>query len=156
MIAKVATAASVFDATLLARAAREALVKLDPRRLVRNPVIFVTEVVSAVVTVLAVRDAVVGADALFTILIALWLWFTVLFATFAEAVAEGRGKAQAEALRRLRAEVTAKRLADPGDRMRVARVGAGELRVDDSSGNNLRKVDYDPAPFFGATFTARF
>ena len=88
--------------------------KLDPRQLARNPVIFVTEVVSLVVTILFLRDLVTGsAVAFFTGQIAAWLWFTVLFANFAEAVAEGRGKAQADTLRRMRSDTMAKRLVDP-------------------------------------------
>ena len=74
--------------------------KLDPRVLIKNPVMFVVEVVSALVTALFIRDLVTGSSNLgFSLQIILWLWFTVLFANFAEAVAEGRGKAQADALR---------------------------------------------------------
>lgn len=97
---------------ILVPAIRAAVLKLDPRQLVRNPVIFVTEAIAALVTVLFIRDLIAGGDALFSGQIAAWLWFTVLFATFAEAVAEGRGKAQADSLRRTRAELTARRL-DP-------------------------------------------
>ena len=95
---------------LLGRAAVDALRKLDPRVLVRNPVIFVTEVVAALVTILFVRDLFGGGAAAFSGQIAAWLWFTVLFANFAEAMAEGRGKAQADTLRRTRSETQAKRL----------------------------------------------
>jgi K+-transporting ATPase ATPase B chain len=133
MIAKAARSISPFDAALLARAAGDALRKLDPRRLIRNPVIFVTEVVAVLVTVLAIRNLVVGMPVGFDLQIAAWLWFTVLFANFAEAVAEGRGRAQAEALRRTRAEVVAKRLADPRDRSRVEQIGATQLRVGDAA-----------------------
>ena len=122
--------ASLADPALLAGAARDALVKLDPRRLVRNPVIFVTEVVALLVTVLFVRDLLAGTGAAFSGQIAAWLWFTVLFANFAEAVAEGRGKAQAATLRRTRGEMTAKRLADPAGRDH-ARVPAHTLRPGD-------------------------
>ena len=101
---------SIFDPALLGPAARDAFAKLDPRRLVRNPVIFVTEVVAIVVTIMFVRDLAAGLDAAFSGQIALWLWITVLFATFAEAVAEGRGKAQAESLKRTRSALVAKRL----------------------------------------------
>ncbi|MGE0725218.1 MAG: potassium-transporting ATPase subunit KdpB [Alphaproteobacteria bacterium] len=103
---------SIADPALLAAALGDALVKLDPRSLVRNPVIFVTEVVAALVTLVFLRDLFDGAPVGFTGQIAAWLWFTVLFANFAEAVAEGRGKAQAATLRRTRGEMTAKRLAD--------------------------------------------
>src|SRR6476469_1761367 len=94
---------SLFDAQILGSAIPAAFRKLDPRVLIRNPVMFVVEVVSALVTVLFVRDLVTGGQGLsFAFQIILWLWFTVLFANFAEAVAEGRGKAQADALRRTR------------------------------------------------------
>jgi K+-transporting ATPase ATPase B chain len=92
-------APGLLDPAILLPAARDAFVKLDPRQLVRNPVIFVTEAVAAVVTVLFLRDLFTGsAQAGFSGQIAAWLWFTVLFATFAEAVAEGRGRAQADSL----------------------------------------------------------
>ena len=104
MIAKAARKASAFDTSLLVRAVGDAFVKLDPRKLARNPVIFVTEIVTVLVTILAIRDAFTGGPVWFSGQIALWLWFTVLFATFAEAVAEGRGKAQADALRRTRTQ----------------------------------------------------
>ena len=85
--------------------------KLDPRSLVRNPVMFVVEVVATLTTVLFLRDLLAGRAGLgFAFQITLWLWFTVLFANFAEAVAEGRGKAQADALRRTRTETQAKLL----------------------------------------------
>src|SRR5512137_2493226 len=113
MSSKVA-ARGLFDAGIIKRAARDAVVKLDPRRLARNPVIFVTEVVSVVVTAFFIRDLRGGEGAaFFSGQIAAWLWFTVLFANFAEAVAEGRGKAQADALRRTRSDAHAKRLVDP-------------------------------------------
>ena len=108
-----AKAAGLFDAAIVGQAAIDAFVKLDPRALAKNPVIFVTEAVSAVVTVLFVRDLVTGnGAALFSGQIAAWLWFTVLFANFAEAVAEGRGKAQADALRRTRSDTRANRYVD--------------------------------------------
>jgi K+-transporting ATPase ATPase B chain len=109
-----AVAPRLFDPAILATAALEAVRKLDPRKLARNPVIFVTEAVSLVVSVFFVRDLLSHpGDALFSGQIAAWLWFTVLFANFAEAVAEGRGKAQADALRRTRTESRAKRLLHP-------------------------------------------
>jgi potassium-transporting ATPase ATP-binding subunit len=129
MIAKAAKSASAFDTGLLVRAARDALFKLDPRSLARNPVIFVTEIVTIFVTIIAVRDVFTGGPAWFSVQIAAWLWFTVLFATFAEAVAEGRGKAQAAALRKTRTQTMAKRLADPKKRTRVETIGTSELKV---------------------------
>jgi len=114
-----ALAPSLFDRRILARAVVDAFAKLDPRRLVRNPVIFVTEVVALVVTLVFVEDVVTATGTpVFDGQIAAWLWFTVLFANFAEAVAEGRGKAQADALRKTRSDTLAKRLLfdDPDDR----------------------------------------
>jgi K+-transporting ATPase ATPase B chain len=94
-----------------------AFLKLDPRALIRNPVMFVVEVVAILSTVLFVRDLAIGADRLgFTFQIILWLWFTLLFANFAEAIAEGRGKAQAASLRASRTDIIAKRLKVPEDR----------------------------------------
>jgi K+-transporting ATPase ATPase B chain len=122
---------SLFDAGIISRAARDALAKLNPTQLIRNPVIFTTEVVSALVTVLAIRNIVTGQPAGFTIAIAFWLWLTVLFATFAEAVAEGRGRARAESLRRARTDTMAKLLLRQDDRSLFKPVPAPELRVGD-------------------------
>ncbi|MET0529184.1 MAG: potassium-transporting ATPase subunit B, partial [Microvirga sp.] len=80
---------SMFDGSILRQAVIDSLKKLNPGELIRNPVIFVTEVVALLVTVLFVRDLVTGASAFFAGQIAAWLWFTVIFANFAEAVAEG-------------------------------------------------------------------
>ena len=102
---------SVLDAAILVPAMRGAFAKLDPRVLIRNPVMFVVEVVAALTTIVTVRDALAGgAHTGFSLQIVVWLWLTVLFANFAEAVAEGRGKAQAAALRRTRTDTLAKRL----------------------------------------------
>ena len=127
MIAKSAATASAVDASLMLRALRDAVLKLNPAKLVRNPVIFVTEIVAAVVTFIAIRDAVMGQAFAFNAQLAAWLWFTVLFATFAEAVAEGRGRAQADALRKLRSDVTAKVLLSPDDRVLFERKAAENL-----------------------------
>ena len=97
-------ASSGLDRDILRRAAIDSLRKLDPRRMARNPVMFIVEIGSVVVTGIAIVD-----PSVFAWLIAVWLWFTVLFANFAEAVAEGRGKAQAENLRKTRAETLARR-----------------------------------------------
>ncbi|MCJ2046082.1 potassium-transporting ATPase subunit KdpB [Methylobacterium sp. J-078] len=108
-------ASSLFSAALVGPALLGALRKLDPRVMIRNPVMFVVEVVAALTTVLFVRDLAAGADGLaFSGQIILWLWFTLIFANFAEALAEGRGKAQADSLRRTRTEMQAKRLTGPG------------------------------------------
>ena len=126
-----AMAHSLFDTAILFPAIRQAFLKLDPRHLMRNPVIFVTEVVAAVVTLMFVKDIITAhGDALFSGQIAVWLWFTVLFATFAEAVAEGRGKAQADSLRRTKSQLTARKLIKP-DGLDVVEVPATELKVGD-------------------------
>src|SRR5690242_12939922 len=105
---------TLFDLKIAAPAIGQAFVKLNPRTLVKNPVIFVLEAVTILTTFLLARDLVWGGRELgFTFQIVLWLWFTVLFANFAEAVAEGRGRAQAETLRRARTETRAKRLLMP-------------------------------------------
>jgi len=105
---------SLFDPALLRPAALDSLRKLDPRLVAKNPVMFVVEVGSVLTTLLWLRDWIVhpagAAPGWFTLSVSLWLWFTVVFANFAEAVAEGRGKAQADSLRRMRREVAARRL----------------------------------------------
>ncbi len=95
---------------LLLPAVRESFRKLDPRVLWRNPVMFIVEIGSVITTVMAARDLLTGGPALLTIQISVWLWFTVIFANFAEAMAESRSKAQSDALRRTRSEAFAKRL----------------------------------------------
>jgi potassium-transporting ATPase ATP-binding subunit len=116
-----------FDRRILGRAAVEAVLKLDPRLLLKNPVIFVTEVGAALITLdLVLRNG--SGRAGFAVQIAAWLWATVLFANFAEAVAEGRGKAQARELRRTRTDTTALRLGPDGASERIA---ASLLRRDD-------------------------
>ncbi|AMB46689.1 potassium-transporting ATPase subunit KdpB [Methylobacterium sp. AMS5] len=106
---------SLFSAALVGPAFLGSVRKLDPRAMIRNPVMFVVEVVAALTTVLFVRDLVTGgSDLFFSGQIILWLWFTLIFANFAEALAEGRGKAQADSLRRTRTEMTAKRLTGQG------------------------------------------
>ncbi|MBK8161222.1 MAG: potassium-transporting ATPase subunit KdpB [Rhodospirillaceae bacterium] len=101
---------SLFDRQILIEAAAASFRKLDPRQLFSNPVMLAVELVAAVATILVVRDILQGASVLFGSQIVVWLWFTVLFANFAEAVAEGRGKAQADALRKTRTKATAKKL----------------------------------------------
>jgi K+-transporting ATPase ATPase B chain len=108
---------SLFDRKITLEAMSQAFVKFSPRLLARNPVIFVTAVVAGLVTAMWLRDFIVGNGmAQFSGQIAAWLWFTVLFANFAEAVAEGRGKAQADALRRTRTDTVARRLLQPDER----------------------------------------
>jgi K+-transporting ATPase ATPase B chain len=119
---------SLFTADLVVPAIKASFLKLNPKELIRNPVMFVTGVVAALMTVLLV----VGQDNLslgFKLQLAIWLWLTVLFGTFAEALAEGRGKAQAAALRATKAELTAKRL--KGDGRDFDAVPASQLKVGD-------------------------
>jgi potassium-transporting ATPase ATP-binding subunit len=119
------------DPKILGPAVLGAFRKLDPRLMIRNPVMFTVEVVASLTTVLFIRDLVTGAGGLgFSFQINLWLWFTVLFANFAEAVAEGRGKAQAATLRKAKTETVAKRLADVSD-TKWQSVPATQLRKGD-------------------------
>ncbi|MGX0976296.1 K+-transporting ATPase ATPase B chain [Roseovarius sp. MBR-51] len=118
---------SIFSAGLVVPAMRESFVKLDPRQLVRNPVMFTTATVALLATVLLIRNIVVGGDIVFEAQIVFWLWLTVLFGNFAEALAEGRGKAQAASLRSTKAELKGKRL--KGDSHKL--VSASELRAGD-------------------------
>jgi K+-transporting ATPase ATPase B chain len=127
--ARLARSRPLFDQAIVSSAAQQSFVKLDPRTLVTNPVMFVVEAGAALTTLLVVRDIVTGAAGTgFGIQIALWLWFTVLFANFAEAMAEARGKAQADTLRKSKTDVTGKRLLSGG---RVEVVPASALRAGD-------------------------
>src|SRR6266851_5771138 len=118
---------SLWDAKIVRQALIDAVTKLDPRAMMRNPVMFVVEVGSVVTSVLLVRDSLAHKPGFsFDLEITLWLWFTVLFANFAEAMAEGRGKAQAETLRKAKSETIAHRLLPngahedvPGSKLRV-------------------------------------
>lgn len=121
---------SLLDPSILVPAIGASFRKLDPRLMVKNPVMFVVEVVALLTTILFARDlATGGSDLAFSFQIILWLWFTVLFANFAEAVAEGRGKAQAESLRRTRTETVAKLLTGTGGEIRE--VPGTSLKVGD-------------------------
>src|SRR5271154_1540326 len=115
MVNATTKARPLFDAAIVKRAMVDAVRKLDPRHQVRNPVMFVVEIGSIFTTCLFVQAAVGHGEesARFIFAIAAWLWFTVLFANFAEAMAEGRGKAQADALRKSRQDVSARKLAKP-------------------------------------------
>jgi K+-transporting ATPase ATPase B chain len=121
---------SLYDPSILGPAAGDAFRKLNPATLWHNPIMFVVEIVSAATTILFVRDLFVGSGAGFSGQISLWLWFTVLFANFAEAVAEGRGKAQAASLRRTQSQAIAKRL-DAANATKWQEVPANQLRVGD-------------------------
>jgi K+-transporting ATPase ATPase B chain len=119
---------SLFDQSILLPAIGDSFKKLNPAHVIKNPVMFVVEIGSALTTVLWVRDIVarpVGAPPLwFTALVSLWLWFTVVFANLAEAVAEGRGKAQAASLRKMRQDTQARKLVNG----REENVSASTLR----------------------------
>ncbi len=133
-------ASTMLDPKILMPAITSAFVKLDPRLMAKNPVMFVVEIVAALTTVIFVRDLLTGGASLgFTFQIILWLWFTVLFANFAEAVAEGRGKAQAESLRKTRTESQAKLLTGTDRTFRL--VPGTSLKVGDivlvEAGDNI-------------------
>jgi potassium-transporting ATPase ATP-binding subunit len=122
---------AIWDMKIVQRAIWDSLVKLNPRKMMGNPVMFVVEVGSVVTSVLLVRDVLGHQDASgfgFNLQITLWLWFTVLFANFAEAMAEGRGKAQADALRKARSETVANRVLPDG---RIEKIPSSKLRSGD-------------------------
>jgi K+-transporting ATPase ATPase B chain len=125
--------AALFDPALIRDASLSALIKLNPDKLVRNPVMFCVGITSVVATLIAVRDVSLGMSWAFSAQIALWLWFTVLFGNFAEAMAEGRGKAQADSLRKTKTETAAKRLSHIDDNnfrlMPAAELRRGDLVV---------------------------
>ena len=124
---------SLFDPAIILPAIGHSFRKLDPKLTIRNPVMFVVEVVSVMTTILYLRDLVTGAEARslrFTFQILLWLWITLLFANFAEAMAEGRGKAQAAALRKARTKTLAKRLAS-AQALRYEQIPAAALKQND-------------------------
>ncbi len=120
---------SLFDPEIARPALREALIKLDPRHMWRNPVMFIVEIGAVITTIILIGGG--GDDPLwFVAWISAWLWFTVLFANFAEAMAEGRGKAQADTLRKTRTETMAKVLVG-GDRSRTESRASADLRPGD-------------------------
>src|SRR5881398_791159 len=128
---------SLADTRILTRAVTDSFRKLAPRTMVKNPVMFVVEVGAVLTTVQLVWNAFHHAGQIsFGLQIRLWLWFTVLFANFAEAMAEGRGKAQADTLRKARTESIAKRLIGPS-------VGSGSNRTpyEEVPATSLRKDD---------------
>jgi len=120
---------SIWDMKIVRRALWDSLVKLDPRNMMKNPVMFVVEVGSVATSILLIRDVLRDQGAFgFNLQITLWLWFTVLFANFAEAMAEGRGKAQADSLRKARAETIATRLLPDG---KTEQIASSKLRSGD-------------------------
>src|SRR5712672_586861 len=128
LISRGARARPLFDPEIVKRATKESFVKLDPRKVAKNPVMFVVEVGAALTTIYVIKDAVTGTgNLLFGVQIALWLWFTVLFANFAEAMAEARGKAQADALRKTKTDAIARRT----NGGKIEEVPASKLRAGD-------------------------
>jgi K+-transporting ATPase ATPase B chain len=128
------TTRPLFEAPIVKRAVIDSFAKLDPRLMIRNPVMFVVEVGSAFTTVLFLHAAITGngeASPGFILAVSLWLWFTVLFSNFAEAMAEGRGKAQADTLRKARRDVPARRLAEARRDAAITQVPSSQLAVGD-------------------------
>jgi K+-transporting ATPase ATPase B chain len=127
----------LFDPPIVKRAIKDAFIKLDPRQVARNPVMFVVEIGSILTTLLIIRDIAIGntGHLLFTVQVTLWLWFTVLFANFAEAMAEGRGKAQADTLRKAKTETIAHRVVEDAGRglegIKTETIPAPKLRTGD-------------------------
>ncbi len=123
---------ALFDPKIVVPAIGSAFAKLDPRTLIKNPVMFVLEIVTILTTIILVRDLITGGGRIgFEFQIIVWLWFTVLFANFAEAVAEGRGKAQADTLRRQRTETQAKLITGAGDQQSYRLIPSTNLKVND-------------------------
>src|SRR6202040_4018374 len=117
---------AVWEWKIVRNAVGDAFLKLNPRKMMGNPVMFVVEIGSVITTALLFKG---GAGFKFNVQITLWLWFTVVFANFAEAMAEGRGKAQADTLRKARTQTVANRLT--GNDSQVEKVPSSELRTGD-------------------------
>lgn len=132
----------LWQADLIWQAIKDSIPKLDPRRLWRNPVMFAVELGGILTTLIALRDLASGGSFRFDIQISIWLWFTILFANFAEALAEGRGRAQAETLRSARSEAKANRLLESG---RIEEVPALDLH----KGDHVLAKDGDIIPSDG-------
>lgn len=133
------TTPKFWQTDLIKSSIKGSFLRLDPRTLWHNPVMFVVEIVSVITTVISVGNLIYGGPFRFNIHISIWLWFTVLFANFAEALAEGRGKAQAETLRRAQSEAYARRFTPDGQ---IETVPALSLRKDDT----VVVEDNDPVP----------
>src|SRR5271155_3875793 len=131
---KLVRARPLFDPEILKRATKDCFVKLNPGTLWKNPVMFVVEVGAFVTTAFLIRDILRGAGEIgFTSQIVLWLWFTVLFANFAEAMAEARGKAQADSLRKTKTDAPAKKIINGrAGSFNIEKVPASKLRSGDS------------------------
>src|SRR2546426_8100652 len=129
LISKGVRARRLFDPEILRRATKDAFIKLNPWKVAKNPVMFVVEVGAALTTAFVIKDIITGAGGqLFGVQIALWLWFTVLFANFAEAMAEARGKAQADNLRKTKTDAVAQKILPNG---KFEMVPASKLRAGD-------------------------
>jgi potassium-transporting ATPase ATP-binding subunit len=129
---KLVRARPLFDPEIVKRAIRDSFIKLNPFAVAKNPVMFVVEVGAAITTVFLVRDILIGAGGIgFSVQIAIWLWFTVVFANFAEAMAEARGKAQADTLRKTKTDSVAKRIAgkDRIENVQASRLRAGDMVI---------------------------
>jgi K+-transporting ATPase ATPase B chain len=125
----------LFDPEIVGRATKQSFVKLNPVTMLKNPVMFVVEIGAALTTVLLIRDIVAGAGNIgFSVQISLWLWFTVIFANFAEAMAEARGKAQADSLRKTKTDALAKRVSASGaiEHASSSTLRAGDLVICDA------------------------
>ena len=129
---------AIWEGKIVRRAIVDSFVKLDPRHMMGNPVMFVVEIGSVITTVLLVRG---GGAFLFNLQITLWLWFTVLFANFAEAMAEGRGKAQADTLRKARSETIANRIREDGQ---IEKMPSSKLRAGDMVRRRRRANSFRP------------
>jgi K+-transporting ATPase ATPase B chain len=129
----------IWQGRLVVQATKDSVRKLDPRVMVRNPVMFIVEIVSMITLLIALRDLFVGGNFALNAQISLWLWFTMLFANFAEALAEGQGRAQAESLKKTRSEAFAKRLLNNGSIETVAAVSLHK-------GDLVWVEDGDPIP----------
>src|SRR6267142_2277699 len=139
MVSRAKSRRALWDPKIVRRALLDSFLKLNPRTMMKNPVMFVVEVGSVITLALLIRNAMAGSGNFgFNLQISLWLWFTVLFANFAEAMAEGRGKAQADTLRKAKTEAIAHRITrDSGDasqgpdRFTTEAIAAPKLRKDD-------------------------
>jgi K+-transporting ATPase ATPase B chain len=130
LISRGARARPLFDPEIVKRATKESFVKLNPRMVAKNPVMFVVEVGAALTTIYVIKDAITGSgNLLFGVQIALWLWFTVVFANFAEAMAEARGKAQADALRKTKTDTMARKILPNGafEMVQASKLRSGDV-----------------------------
>jgi len=130
LISRGVRARPLFDPEIVKRATKESFLKLDPRKVAKNPVMFVVEVGAALTTIYVIKDAVTHSGSLlFGVQIALWLWFTVVFANFAEAMAEARGKAQADALRKTKTDTVARKILPNGafEMVQASKLRSGDI-----------------------------